>query len=516
MASYANANVASFKPNQIVMPASRRLSAHTSMTAPIASNKIPNTPARPALNSMSLASSASSAGSRDDSQDLFDRNLSNISRPDTPLTPFDIGLDSLVVEKPPPIWVGSEGFLDANVIEYPVLRKQARRAGHSDGSPKRTKKSRKPPMVATSNLEPQNFLNQLMEGQRGEAGPHCLSPEIPDACEDLSEDDDRFFKRYRRDDLTRSANPVSEAKNTIKYPRIAVDGAVEMNDSTTLGAIQQISDEDGENSDEGSQDNPTDDEDCVLDIEYGVRFSNYSTFKTPREINDDICKLLRTPRTSASVEDTGYVYVYKAPKETPKHFKIGSTKVTPEKRTKQWQKKCKMLLEAVEIGNEHGDAFPLYYLVEQLVMAEFHNERRTYECTMHSKMIKHKEWYAIDIGTALHAIRRWKCWLVTQQPFDESGNLKEYWQWKVQRLRESLDTVDWDVWTTPLTGTSLLKDNINYYGEMYGKGYFRRMRAHLGRKDKHFWVVGLFIISLLKIWFGIFGVVLGLIALVML
>lgn len=51
------------------------------------------------------------------------------------------------------------------------------------------------------------------------------------------------------------------------------------------------------------------------------------------------------------------------------------------------------------------------------------------------KEVKHIEWYAIDVDTALKGIRRWKGWIVTQKPFDESGNLTAYWYWKVERLK---------------------------------------------------------------------------------
>lgn len=48
----------------------------------------------------------------------------------------------------------------------------------------------------------------------------------------------------------------------------------------TSGAIQQILDKDGETSQETSQDSPTENADCVPDVEYGGRPGRLTTVST--------------------------------------------------------------------------------------------------------------------------------------------------------------------------------------------------------------------------------------------
>jgi hypothetical protein len=247
-----------------------------------------------------------------------------------------------------------------------------------------------------------------------------------------------------------------------------------------------------------------------------LSFVPWKTKKNPRHINSSIheCIRKRIRPTKEPVEpspnkpETGWIYVFESPKNAPGHVKIGKTKGEPQKRRAEWEM-CGLTL--IEAEDSDRNAFEHYSVVESLIKAELHNQRRTYECEHHNKPVKHEEWYEIDRKPALDSVSRWRQWIKNKKPFDNRGLLTPYWHWRVQKLPKSIDNVDWDRWTRPSSW-----DYLDFQFEQFGHGYYAQIKAHLCRKDLHFCQTGGMMVFISYTQFGLAGALWGLLALLVL
>ncbi len=234
-----------------------------------------------------------------------------------------------------------------------------------------------------------------------------------------------------------------------------------------------------------------------------LTFVPWEPKKNPRQINNSIHKCIKKRlRPTKELGDQpvntpepGWIYVFESPQNAPGHVKIGKTKGEPLKRLAEWEM-CGTTL--IELEDSDRNAFEHYSVVESLIKAELHNKRRTYECELHPKPVKHGEWYEIEKQIALDSVSRWRQWLKYQTPLDNRGFLTPYWHWRVQNLPKSIDNVDWDRWTRP---SSL--DYLDFQFEQFGHGYYFRIKAHLCRKDVHFWLTGGMMVFISYFQFGL-------------
>ncbi|PMD22044.1 hypothetical protein NA56DRAFT_110304 [Hyaloscypha hepaticicola] len=238
--------------------------------------------------------------------------------------------------------------------------------------------------------------------------------------------------------------------------------------------------------------------------------------KNPRQINSSIHKCIkkRLRPTKELVDqltnkpEPGWIYVFESPQNAPGHVKIGKTKDEPQKRLAEWEM-CG--ITPIELEDSDRNPFEHYSVVESLISAELHNQRRTYECEFHHKPVKHGEWYEIENQIALDSVSRWRQWIKYQKPFDDRGFLTPYWHWRVQKVPKSIDNVDWDRWTRPSSW-----DYLDFQFEQFGQGYYARIKAHLGRKDSQFWLTGGMMVFIVYSQFGLFSAMSGLLALLIL
>lgn len=239
------------------------------------------------------------------------------------------------------------------------------------------------------------------------------------------------------------------------------------------------------------------------------RFKQLREPKDRRAINSSICKCIASNRKSykdpKERKKSGWIYIFESPEYAPDHVKIGKSDSNPEQRRKDWEK-CGFALQEVQ---GYRNAFDHYSMVESLVMAELNNSRKKFMCTEHK--IYHQEWYNTDKESALKSVHRWRHWITSQRPLDETSNLTPYWRWRVEKLPKFINDVNWDTWTQPG-----LLDYLDYQLEQFGKGYYVQIKAHLGRKDFHFCLTGGMMIFILYTQFGVGGGIWGLLALLVL
>jgi len=110
--------------------------------------------------------------------------------------------------------------------------------------------------------------------------------------------------------------------------------------------------------------------------------------------------------------------------------------------------KCRVLL--VEVQDCDRSAFDYHFLVEALLWAELHNDRKKFTCSVCSKT--HQEWYKIDTETALEHVAKWRSWIKVKRPFDKDGNFTPFWQWRSDQLQTTLNDLDdgkWNSWRNP-------------------------------------------------------------------
>jgi hypothetical protein len=233
----------------------------------------------------------------------------------------------------------------------------------------------------------------------------------------------------------------------------------------------------------------------------------FPTPKDTRAINTSIYKCIKSERKPPkNPRKPGWIYIFESPGNAPGHVKIGKTNSNPDGRRKDWEE-CGFVL--LEVQDSHRSAFDHYSIVESLVMAELHNTRRKFRCIKHEKI--HREWYEADRQIALNSIHRWRNWLISQRPLDETSNLTPYWRWRVEKLPKFINDVDWDRWTQPSP-----LDYLDYQLGQFGKGQYVQIKAHLSRKDIHFCLTGGMMIFILYARFGKVAAIWGLLALLVL
>ncbi|KAH8820622.1 hypothetical protein F5884DRAFT_764693 [Xylogone sp. PMI_703] len=201
-------------------------------------------------------------------------------------------------------------------------------------------------------------------------------------------------------------------------------------------------------------------------------FTNYYEYEdTPHQVEVSIINFLKTRHSKnlpskalqKSARAEGYIYIFTS-LLTPGHYKIGRTKQAPRARVAQWDK-CR--LNPIQISDDKDKYFALYYLVEELIQIELHNERRKYTCgecrrqhrqherknvpfqamTGKKENSEHGEWYCISEKRALHLVNRWRDWIRNFDPYSADMTLRDRWAWKLGRANGSLEPVDWDKWT---------------------------------------------------------------------
>lgn len=266
---------------------------------------------------------------------------------------------------------------------------------------------------------------------------------------------------------------------------------------------------------------------ATTDHESGIlELMPYGKTKERRHINNTIRQCIKScqkpSKTTKNQDKTepierkpGWIYIFESPKSAPGNVKIGKSKEDPQKRKADWQL-CGV--ELVELGDSDRNGFYHYSIVESLIKAELHNQRKKYKCTrcpparrLPKLFVEHNEWYEVSKGTALHSVCRWRKWIKKSKPFDENGILTPYWRWRVQKLPTFIDNIDWDRWTQPW-----FFEYVEFQLDEFGHGYYRPLKTHFRRKDKHFVLTGALMILILYIWFGLGVAVLGVLALLIL
>jgi hypothetical protein len=226
--------------------------------------------------------------------------------------------------------------------------------------------------------------------------------------------------------------------------------------------------------------------------------------KTEREINGLIHKIFRTKRKPPpEKKKIGWVYIMRQ-SSSSKHVKIGYTNDEPSFR-KAVLEKCHGSL--VEVEDSHKNAFLYPGVVERLVLAELHNQRKKIKCDCETE---HREWVEVESTIALASRNKWRTWIQTQQPFDSKRQLTPYWAWRVERVKEELNSVNWEQWTKP-GPLDMLQFNIKEFSERRAPWFVHHITTT--RKDKHFWLVGMIIGLLMFIYQRWVGVGLAFIAL---
>jgi hypothetical protein len=152
----------------------------------------------------------------------------------------------------------------------------------------------------------------------------------------------------------------------------------------------------------------------------------------------------KQPRTPAC-EDDGYIYIFRSkPDAFPgkKYVKIGKTKQMPEKRRRQWELGCKF--EFIHIKDKNDKRFLHYHAVERIIKAELYNERRKYKCYkckqehelelgqdgVRSTATEHGEWFEVSEEKALKVVKKWRDWVIENDPYKPDGRLRARWLWK--------------------------------------------------------------------------------------
>jgi len=169
-----------------------------------------------------------------------------------------------------------------------------------------------------------------------------------------------------------------------------------------------------------------------------------------------------------------------------------------------------------EADDEFKNAFAHYAIVEKLVKYTLHNERKKFPCHpcgKNNQPIWHGEWFETNQETALKIIKLWRDWIIQQEPFDKKGYLSEYWCWKAEKLKATLNNVDWGDWTQPSC-----EDYKIFKREEYGDEYTvaRKLKAHFARKDLWFCFCGSVMINILYMYFGSVGTAWFIVALMIL
>lgn len=164
-------------------------------------------------------------------------------------------------------------------------------------------------------------------------------------------------------------------------------------------------------------------------------------YKYPFQINEDILNRLTQPLRSNDWL-TGYVYILSSPSFAPGYLKIGFTTRSIECRKNDISRRCNIYLQTVI--DEDQSQFRHCYIVERLVHMELNAYRRTQLCNCGTE---HQEWFEIEEERALEVVGRWRRWVI--DALDSTGQLRSYWQARVNLLRTDLRNVDWKTWVQP-------------------------------------------------------------------
>ena len=141
----------------------------------------------------------------------------------------------------------------------------------------------------------------------------------------------------------------------------------------------------------------------------------------------------RKVHTERESKNGGWIYIYKCPSQAEGHVKIGKTNESVHELVTRWHK-CG--LEITLVQDIDLNAFDNCSLVDRLIMAELHNQRKAYKChvckTPKGKVRMHNEWYHVDQNVALKHIQKWRSWILLQEPIDRQGALTPFWRWKIE------------------------------------------------------------------------------------
>lgn len=133
------------------------------------------------------------------------------------------------------------------------------------------------------------------------------------------------------------------------------------------------------------------------------------------------------PRKKAD-GDWGCVYILEVP-EHHGHFKIGSTKCSPNDRRKE-QMKCGYDLVLLE-PDQCYTKVPCHVRLESLIHNDLWKERCALECPCG---IKHDEWFPIDRNDVQRRVQDWRDWMCLA-PYAAQGSLKAAWVDRVQKFQ---------------------------------------------------------------------------------
>ncbi|KAF1813281.1 hypothetical protein P152DRAFT_457649 [Eremomyces bilateralis CBS 781.70] len=232
----------------------------------------------------------------------------------------------------------------------------------------------------------------------------------------------------------------------------------------------------------------------------------------PGRIDDEIRKRLLTgPRSHPNIiHDDGTVYIWKHKMENPPLVKIGCTTGTTSSR-----RPCERDAYELKAGTKLWIK-GLYMLAEQLCFKELADRQETpVRCGICS--ISHKEYYRVSAEHAERVRLRWLRWL-REEPYDEDGYLKPFWDERLLKLELNLTRPDslearyerwtwftnpwlWDefCWRNELQISLLLQNWIPLLGVISLAVVIAVLNSSLG-----FWptcvVVGLLVLFMSWIW----------------
>ncbi|KAI4136429.1 MAG: hypothetical protein L6R39_007790 [Caloplaca ligustica] len=134
---------------------------------------------------------------------------------------------------------------------------------------------------------------------------------------------------------------------------------------------------------------------------------------------------LEKSSTPRDIEKKGVIYIYWFPGNFG-HIKIGATTAAPEKRLKEWQRKCghepQLWYPATE---EDRRPIPHVFRVEKIIQAQLRHCRRK-ETRCRKCHGCHREWFESSVGEAVAVVRKWSAW-IQEDPYEVSGGV-----WKLK------------------------------------------------------------------------------------
>ncbi|KAF7590833.1 hypothetical protein BBP40_002302 [Aspergillus hancockii] len=122
----------------------------------------------------------------------------------------------------------------------------------------------------------------------------------------------------------------------------------------------------------------------------------------------------------------GHAYVFRQSPTQPQLYKIGHS-IQVKKRQNRHRKRCKL----PDWEAKKSPAWPIreYKRLERLAQAELANLACQPNCAC---FIKHKEYFWGDPSVGTNVLAFWSRWLQEQEPYDEKGELKPFWDDRVE------------------------------------------------------------------------------------